>query len=104
MIGFLLHHGLCYYCLKTNNTTDVLPTIQTISSYMSCIIYMVLAIVLWNVGIYSMLILSIGLFEVMAMCMLPVSKTSAAFELIRIDAANKGWNVDESGYFWTRQK
>jgi hypothetical protein len=102
MIGFLLHHGLCYYYLKTNNTKNVLPTIQKISQYMSCAIYIVLAFVFFHFGIYSILILSIGAFESLAMCMLPILKTSAAFELIRIDSANNGWNMDNNGYI-TRQ-
>jgi hypothetical protein len=100
MIGFLLYHGLSYYYLKTNNTTNVLPIIETTSRYVSCVMYVVLVILLWNVGIYSILILTlcISIFETLCMCMLPVIKTSAAFELIRIDATNNGWNVDKTGY------
>jgi hypothetical protein len=101
MIGFLLHHGLSYYYLKTNNTTNVLSTIEKISKYVSCVIYVVLALVFWN---YSIPILCISIFEHLSLSMLPVPKTWAAFELVRIDADNKGWNVDESGYIMTRKK
>lgn len=102
MIGFLMYHGLCYYYLKTGNTTNVLPKIEKISQYGSCVIYLILAVLLLNVGIYSILILCVAGFESIALCILPVIKTSAAFELIRIDAANRGWNIDDSGYIFTK--
>ena len=97
MIGFSLYHGLCYYYLKTNHIKNVLPTIQKISQYMSCAIYIVLAVIFWNFGIYPILILSIAAFESLAMCMLPILKKSAAFELVRINSANNGLIMDNNG-------
>ena len=59
---------------------------------------MILAFLFWNIGIYSIIILGIACFETLVMCILPILKGSAAFELIRIDAANNGWTVDDSGF------
>ena len=90
MIGFLIHHGLCNYYLKTNNTTNVLDNIEKISCYGSCIIYMILIVLFLNIGIYSILITVVATIEWLAMCILPVSKTSAAYKLITIDLKNRG--------------
>ena len=98
MIGFLMYNGLCYYYLKTGNTKNVIKDIQNISQYGSCIIYLILAFLFWNFGIYSIVILYIATFETLVMCILPILKTSAAFELVRIDYANKGWIIDERGF------
>lgn len=103
MIGFAIYHGLAYYYLKTNQTKDVLPTIEKISQYVSCAIYVVLALVFWSS--YSIPILCFAIFEHLAMSMLPLPKTWPAFELVRIDAENKGWEIDESGYvLWMKKK
>ena len=101
MIGFALYHGLSYYYLKTNQTTNVLPTIERTSKYVSCAIYVALALLFWN---YSIPILCISIFEHLALSMLPVPKTWPAFELVRIDADNKGFTIDETGYIMTAKK
>lgn len=104
MIGFALHHGLAYYYLKTNQTKDVLPTIEKVSKYGSCAIYIALAIVFWKYTILCISIFSVAIFETLALSMLPIPKTWPAFELVRIEADNEGWDIDESGYIWKRKK
>lgn len=101
MIGFSLHHGLAYYYLKTNQTKNVLPTIEKVSKYVSCAIYVALALLFWN---YSIPILCVSIFEHLALSLLPVPKTWPAFELVRIDADNKGFHIDESGFFMSVKK
>jgi hypothetical protein len=102
MIGFALHHSLSYYFLKTGNTKDVLDKIAKMSQYGSCVIYIILAFLLWNSGVILITVLCIAAFESLAMSILPVLKTSAAFELIRIDAANNGCTIDSSGYIFKK--
>ena len=99
MIAFLLYHGLCKVYLTAGNTTDVLEQIQRISLYVSCAVYLCLALaaILCHVGDASIVILCIAVFEQIAMCMLPVHNASAAFHLVRIDMANKGLTVDDNG-------
>ena len=96
MIGFCIYHALCNYYLKINKTKNVIPTIQSISRYGSCILYVVLVILFLDIGICSILIAVVAVFEILAMCILPISKTSAAYQLIQIDWMNKGWNLDEN--------
>ena len=71
--------------------------------YGSCVVYVVLwaACVLADWCIASIVILCIAAFEQIAMSMMPVPKASAAFQLVRIDAANYVMTVDKNGFMFT---
>lgn len=97
MIGAILYHGLCELFVRTKHTENVLLTIERISQFVYWAIYISLMVYFIKDMRIVLFITCVWSVETVALCILPIPRSSAAYKLRQLDMKARGFTLDSDG-------